>query len=123
MTIVIADTSPLNYLVPIDEIAVLPRLYRRIVIPPEVRAELSARETPAKVVAWIQTQPGWLETRAVTSGQDDPALWRIDTGERAAIREFLDLPTALTRLAETNFRADQSLIEALLAENANRRRG
>ena len=35
MTIVIADTSPVNYLVPIDEIGILPRLYRRIVLPEE----------------------------------------------------------------------------------------
>jgi predicted nucleic acid-binding protein len=33
MTVVIADTSPLNYLVLIGEVAILPRLYTRIVIP------------------------------------------------------------------------------------------
>jgi len=33
MTIVIADTSPINYLVLIDEIGILPRLYQRIIIP------------------------------------------------------------------------------------------
>jgi len=33
MTVVISDTSPLNYLVLIDEIDVLPRLYGRVIIP------------------------------------------------------------------------------------------
>ena len=39
MTVVIADTSPINYLVLIDEVGILPRLYRRIVISEEVFAE------------------------------------------------------------------------------------
>jgi len=39
MTVVIADTSPINYLVLIDEVGILPRLYHRIVIPEEVFAE------------------------------------------------------------------------------------
>jgi predicted nucleic acid-binding protein len=38
MTIVIADTSPINYLVPIDEIGILPRLYHRVVIAEDVLA-------------------------------------------------------------------------------------
>jgi predicted nucleic acid-binding protein len=35
-----ADTSPINYLVCIDYIAVLPKLYGRILIPPAVCEEL-----------------------------------------------------------------------------------
>lgn len=41
MTVVIADTSPLNYLLLIGEIAILPSLYGQVFIPPEVLAELS----------------------------------------------------------------------------------
>lgn len=48
--IVIADTSPINYLVQISEIEVLPKLYDSIMIPPSVRNELAhpraARDTP-----------------------------------------------------------------------------
>jgi predicted nucleic acid-binding protein len=40
----------------------------------------------------------------------------------AALREFLDLPTALARLLETNFRVSMELVSALLAEDAERRR-
>ena len=40
----------------------------------------------------------------------------------AAIRGFVDLPTALARLAATNFRASKSLLDDLLAENLERRR-
>jgi predicted nucleic acid-binding protein len=36
MTLVIADTSPLNYLVLINEVRILPDLYGQVVVPPEV---------------------------------------------------------------------------------------
>jgi predicted nucleic acid-binding protein len=38
--VVVADTSPINYLVLIAQINLLPRLYTRILIPPAVLAEL-----------------------------------------------------------------------------------
>ena len=38
--IVIADTSPINYLILIGEIEVLSALYGRVLIPPSVREEL-----------------------------------------------------------------------------------
>ena len=37
MTVVVADTTPLNYLALIDEIEVLPRLYGRVLAPPQFR--------------------------------------------------------------------------------------
>ncbi len=61
MRVVIADTSPINYLVLIDAIDVLPRLYDRIVVPSEVLAELTDPGTPEKVVEWIRQKPEWLE--------------------------------------------------------------
>jgi predicted nucleic acid-binding protein len=38
--LVVADTSPLNYLVLIQHDALLPALYERVVIPPAVLADL-----------------------------------------------------------------------------------
>jgi len=38
--IVVADTSPLNYLVLIGHIEVLPYFYRRVLIPPSVWEEV-----------------------------------------------------------------------------------
>jgi predicted nucleic acid-binding protein len=39
----------------------------------------------------------------------------------AAITNFVDLPSALARLLETNFRVSMTLVEDLLAEDADRR--
>ncbi len=49
--IVVADTSPLNYLVLIGEIEWLPSLYQRILIPQAVCKELLQAQTPLAVSA------------------------------------------------------------------------
>lgn len=71
--IVIADTSPLNYLIWIGEADVLPALYSRVVVPPMVRQELSREGAPGIVTAWISQAPAWLETVAPV-GQPDLEL-------------------------------------------------
>ena len=40
--IVVSDTSPLNYLVLIEEVEVLPAVFGRVVVPPAVVEELQA---------------------------------------------------------------------------------
>ena len=62
--IVVADTSPLRYLVLIERIDVLPTLYGRVIVPPAVIAELSQEHTPAMVRAWLSDPPNWLNVRA-----------------------------------------------------------
>ncbi|HXL23217.1 MAG TPA: DUF3368 domain-containing protein [Candidatus Dormibacteraeota bacterium] len=81
---IVSDTTPLNYLVLIGAIDVLPRLYQRVLIPPAVKAELSVPEAPALVSAWIATAPSWLEILACSKIMD-PDLARLDPGEREAI--------------------------------------
>jgi predicted nucleic acid-binding protein len=43
---VVSDTSPLNYLILIEQINLLQQLYSRVLIPGSVHEELSAEETP-----------------------------------------------------------------------------
>lgn len=64
--IVISDTSPINYLVLIDEIELLPKLFGTVIIPPSVLSELQRNETPNKVKSWLATNPKWLELRAAS---------------------------------------------------------
>ena len=65
MKVVIADTSPLNYLVLIDSVNILPRLYGTVLAPAEVIAELVAPGTPPPVKVWIQNRPDWLHVTSV----------------------------------------------------------
>src|SRR6266576_635709 len=61
MQAIVADTTPLNYLVLIQAANILPKLYRTVLIPPAVQAELAHANTPTIVRAWISRPPKWLE--------------------------------------------------------------
>ena len=62
--IVIADTSPISYLVSISEIDILPKLYGRVLVPPSVADELRHPHAPEAVRAWIAAPPAGFEVRA-----------------------------------------------------------
>ena len=85
--IVVADTSPINYLILIGAIDVLPALYQKIVVPPAVYDELQSDATPAKVRAWTAQMPDWFTVLPVTTLLDD-ALPNLDEGEKQAIALF-----------------------------------
>ena len=82
--IVIADSTPLNYLILIHQVDLLPQLFDRILIPPAVFEELQQQETPDVVRRWIASPPSWLQVQALRSVLD-PALAFLDPGEREAI--------------------------------------
>lgn len=82
--LIVADTSPLNYLVLVRADGVLPKLYQRVLIPPEVLVELTQQGSPAEVKAWAASPPHWLEVRAPAS-VDASLIALLDPGEAAAI--------------------------------------
>lgn len=61
--IVVADTTPLQYLILIQHDHILPALYGRVVVPPAVISELSHDETPKQVRNWLKAAPAWLEVQ------------------------------------------------------------
>lgn len=80
--IVVADTSPLNYLLLIGCVDVLPQLYGRVMIPPAVHDELRNTNAPDAVSAWAQDLPEWIEVKTsalITLNVE------LDAGEHAAI--------------------------------------
>jgi len=82
--IVIADTTPVNYLVLIGEIDLLSALYGRVILPATVREELLRLRAPEPVRAWAKEPPAWLEIRS-PSALPDASLDRLNPGERDAI--------------------------------------
>ena len=153
--IVVADASPLRYLILIEEVRVLPALYGRVIVPPGVVTELIQQRTPDIVRAWLSAKPEWLQVQAprealswlrdvlgagereaialATELSADALLIDDRDGRReaekmnlavlgtlrvladAAAHDFLNLRVALDRLRQTNFRADERLIQRLLA--------
>lgn len=86
MRLVISDTGPINYLVLIGHIEILPALFERIVLPVAVEKELKDTDAPHQVRQWMLRPPHWLEVRGA------PALLNanylsaaLDEGEREAI--------------------------------------
>ncbi|MGB9180492.1 MAG: hypothetical protein WCB68_14765 [Pyrinomonadaceae bacterium] len=82
--IVISNTTPLNYLVLIGQQDLLARLFKRVIIPRAVWAELQSEGTPESVSAWLANQPEWLEVREANLPVD-AALSTLDQGEQEAI--------------------------------------
>jgi len=80
--LVIADTSPVNYLILIGYIDLLPRLFERMVLPAAVQTELSSTFAPPPVQQWIATPPAWLE---IVKTPEVALATGIHKGEAAAI--------------------------------------
>jgi hypothetical protein len=73
MQAAVADTGPLNYLILIEAVEVLPRLFSPISIPAGVKDELSHPKAPPVVCSWIsdllhfpweRSSNGWQDYRA-----------------------------------------------------------
>jgi predicted nucleic acid-binding protein len=80
--VVIADTGPVNYLILIRHIDLLPRMFERVVLPGAVQRELSSLAAPPTVQRWIAASPAWLEV--VETQGADPVVG-LHQGEAAAI--------------------------------------
>ena len=87
MRLVIADTGPLNYLILIGHIDLLPVLFEKVLLPTTVQAELASQKAPPFVRQWIAHRPVWVEVREAPLSQiEDASLTGIDAGEKAAIQ-------------------------------------
>lgn len=140
--IVVSDTSPLNYLVLIGEVRVLPALFGRVVVPAAVMLELGHDRAPQLVRTFTSSPPGWLEVRTVKLPVRDP---RLGPGESEAIAlacelraetlliddrdarhaaqqaGLIRLDQSLDKLSRTSFRVSPSQVEAALARDAARK--
>ena len=82
--IVVADASPLRYLILIEHVDVLHALYGRVIVPPTVIGELTRHQTPNAVKTWLSNKPAWLDIQAPT--QTLASLRAVlGDGEREAI--------------------------------------
>ena len=79
---IVADTGPLQYLVLIGEIDLLPRLFEAVAIPTAVQAEMLHPQAPQAVRSWAVSPPQWL---TVAPSPTESGAERRGAGERAAI--------------------------------------
>ena len=81
--IVVSDTSPINYLLLIGQVDLLPLLFQQIIIPDLVWDEMLDPGAPPVLRQWIANYPSWLTVQAVS--MMDETLSALDPGEQAAI--------------------------------------
>ena len=88
--IVIADTSPLNYLIRLGHPDVLREIYGRVLVPHPVLIEMQHPEAPPEVRDWASTPPPWLEEVHVQQLDTSLAV-ELGPGEREAISLALEV--------------------------------
>ncbi len=87
MQLVVADTGPINYLILIESIDVLPVLFNQVILPESVELELRDPGAPTPVKTWIDNPPNWLDVRKIGDSLREPMLPAgLDEGEAGAIR-------------------------------------
>ncbi len=82
---VVADTSPIHYLILIDQTDLLAGLFGRVFVPTAVEAELRHPSAPAVVRRTIAERPNWLETVLFKVDPTQPPVVGLHAGERDAI--------------------------------------
>jgi len=82
--LVVTDTSPINYLILIGYVDILPVLHGDVVIPQAVARELRDPRTPEIVRQSIDAPPLWCAIQS-SQGPSDPALAYLGDGECEAI--------------------------------------
>jgi predicted nucleic acid-binding protein len=108
--IVVADASPLNYLIQINCDSLIRDLYGSVLVPASVMEELAHPSAPTAVAAWLLRPPSWIDVRTV-SVREDARMEALDRGEREAIQ-----------LAEEQH-ANLLLIDERLGRSEAKRRG
>ena len=102
--LVVADTSPLNYLVLMQQDTLLPTLYERVIIPPAVHEELQRPRTPQAVRQWVAHPPGWLTIQPPQQPLSGQQFLRLDEGELEAIPLAQELHADLLLMDERDGR-------------------
>lgn len=97
MTTVVSDTSPINYLILIGAIEVVPKLFDEVLIPPAVHSELQHPRTPPEVYRWAAALPRWV--RIQRPSQIDRAI-DLGAGETEAISLALELKISVVLMDE-----------------------
>ncbi len=87
--IVLSDTSPLNYLLLIGHVEILPAIFGGLIIPEAVAAELTHARAPDVVRHWIASPPAWCQVRTVTQ------LDRTIPLGKGEVEPFLSLPSCV----------------------------
>lgn len=97
MRTIVSDTSPINYLILIGKVEILPKLFDEILIPRAVHREMQSPRTPAAVSDWAGSLPPW--ARLMTAARIAPGIG-LGAGETEAISLALELGISVILIDE-----------------------
>lgn len=83
--IAVSNTTPLRYLIAIEQEHLLGQLFEKVFVPAAVYAELTETRTPEIVRRRVLSLPPWFEVRAVREKADTVFPVTLHQGEREAI--------------------------------------
>jgi predicted nucleic acid-binding protein len=98
--IAVSNTTPLRYLIAIDQEHLLGQLFERVLIPVAVHAELTDARTPEKVRRRVSLLPAWFEIRTVPPGSSASFSVTLHQGEREAILLAESIPADVLLMDE-----------------------
>ena len=102
--LVVSDASPINVLIRIGQIDVLPALFKSVVIPTSVAEEMTRPATPQIVRDWMARSPEWFTIRS-PHVPVNPTMLR-HRGERDAISLAQEIHADALLLDEEKARAE-----------------
>lgn len=102
-TAIIADSSPLIALAIIEQLELLPRLYRQVFVPPAVWDEVTVKGAGLPGARAV-SQVSWLTIQSPESAILEPLLILVDQGEAEAIALALAMPNSTVLLDDAQAR-------------------
>ena len=100
---IVGDSSPLIALAVIDQLELLPKLYKRVVIPPGVWEEITIKGAGLPGALAVSRLP-WLEKQTPASELLKPLTILVDRGEAQAIALALSIPDSTVLLDDAQAR-------------------
>jgi predicted nucleic acid-binding protein len=82
----VSNTTPLRYLIAIEQEHLLGHLFKKVFVPVAVHEELTDSKTPESVRTRALSLPAWFEVRAVQETQTTTFPVTLHRGERQAIQ-------------------------------------
>lgn len=99
---VVADTTPLNYLILIRQSEILASLFEQVLIPQAVPNELRHPKAPEAVSHWLRSLPSWL---VATTVQEIDETIMLGQGENEAISLAIERHVPVVLIDERRGRA------------------
>jgi predicted nucleic acid-binding protein len=83
--IAVSNTTPLRYLIALEQESLLEQLFERLLVPAAVHEELTDAKTPERVRRCVLSLPNWYEVRTVNEANEITFPVPLHRGERDAI--------------------------------------